>query len=100
MNSLGGMVQAAQETDQVVQEEARSSLEIADVPVQSQQIPTLYHGLDTFTIHLTAEDTRVMVDLLKLAVAGRVGERGKETLAAVLASMAKATPAVRCTPIP
>ena len=105
VNSLGGMVQAAQETDQVVQEGALSSLEMADalspsdLPAQSQ-VPMPHHGLDSFTIHLTAGDARVMVDLLKLAVAGRVGERGKETLAAVLASMAKANHTVRPHPLP
>ena len=47
-------------------------------------------GLDDFTALLTVEDARAMVDLLKLAVANRVGERGKETLAAVLMAMGKA----------
>ena len=35
-----------------------------------------------------------MVDLLKLAVANRVGEKGRETLAAVLTAMGKASPEV------
>ena len=51
--------------------------------------PLLAGDLDNFTHLLTAEDARVMVDLLKLAVAKRVGERGKETMAAVLTTMAK-----------
>ena len=51
--------------------------------------------LDNFTQLLTVEDARVMVDLLKLAVANRVGEKGKETLAAVLTAMGKASPLVR-----
>ena len=95
-------MQAAQETDQVVQEEALSSLEVSssELPPTQNQVPMLHHGLDSFTIHLTAEDARVMVDLLKLAVAGRVGERGKETLAAVLTSMAKANPTVSHHPLP
>ena len=51
--------------------------------------PLLARDLDNFTHLLTVEDARVMVDLLKLAVAKRVGERGKETMAAVLTTMAK-----------
>ncbi len=46
-------------------------------------------GLDDFTGLLSVEDTRVMVDLLKLAVANRVGEKGRETLAAVLTALSK-----------
>ena len=49
----------------------------------------LARDLNIFTHLLSVEDARVMVDLLKLAVAKRVGERGKETLAAVLTTMAK-----------
>lgn len=44
---------------------------------------------EDFTNVLTVEDARVMVDLLKLAVANRVGEKGKENLAAVLTTMGK-----------
>lgn len=51
-------------------------------------------GLDDFTSLLTVEDARVMVDLLKLAVANRVGEKGKETLGAVLTAMGKSNPEV------
>ena len=41
------------------------------------------------------EDARVMVDLLKLAVAKRVGVKGKETLAAVLTTMGKTNTEVK-----
>ena len=51
--------------------------------------------LEEFTHLLTVEDARVIVDLLKLAVAGRVGENGKETLSIVLNAMGKASPEVR-----
>ena len=51
--------------------------------------PLLARDLISFTHLLTVEDARVMVDLLKLAVANRVGVKGKETLAAVLTTMAK-----------
>jgi len=52
-----------------------------------------------FTSMLTVEDARVMVDLLKLAVANRVGEKGRENLAAILTAMAKANPTVSSFPI-
>ena len=51
--------------------------------------PLLAKDLENFTRLLSVEDARVMVDLLKLAVAKRVGEKGKETLAAVLTTLAK-----------
>ena len=51
-------------------------------------------GLDEFTGLLTVEDARLLVNLLKLAVAGRAGERGQETLAAVLLAMSRAKPEV------
>ena len=51
--------------------------------------PLLARDLMNFTLLLTVEDARVMVDLLKLAVARRLGVRGKETLGAVLTAMAK-----------
>lgn len=40
------------------------------------------------------DDTRVMVDLLKLAVSCRSGEKGKEVLSAVLSGMGTAYPQV------
>ena len=64
-----------------------------DVPQSPDKVipnfPLLARDLISFTRLLTAEDARVMVDLLKLAVARRLGLRGKETLAAVLTAMAK-----------
>uniref|UniRef100_A0A3B3QN49 E3 ubiquitin-protein ligase HERC2 n=1 Tax=Paramormyrops kingsleyae TaxID=1676925 RepID=A0A3B3QN49_9TELE len=50
--------------------------------------------LDEFTSLLVPDDTRVMVDLLKLAVSLRSGERGKEVLSAVLSGMGTAYPQV------
>lgn len=41
-------------------------------------------GLDDFTCLLGLNDARILVDLLKLAVAGRVGDNAKETLTNVL----------------
>ncbi|XP_024133920.1 E3 ubiquitin-protein ligase HERC2 isoform X1 [Oryzias melastigma] len=46
--------------------------------------------LDEFTSLLVPDDTRVMVDLLKLAVSCRAGEKGKEVLSAVLSGMGTA----------
>lgn len=40
--------------------------------------------LDDFTCLLTQDDARVLVDFLKLAVAGRAGPAAKETIANVL----------------
>ena len=51
-------------------------------------------GLDEFTSLLSEEDARVIVDLLKLAVAGRAGEKGKETLSKVLTALAQANSTV------
>lgn len=42
--------------------------------------------LDDFTSLLGPNDARILVDLLKLAVAGRMGDGAKETLANVLKS--------------
>uniref|UniRef100_A0A8C4NJF8 HECT-type E3 ubiquitin transferase n=1 Tax=Eptatretus burgeri TaxID=7764 RepID=A0A8C4NJF8_EPTBU len=43
---------------------------------------------------LIYQDTRALVELLKLAVAGRAGQRGREILASVLAAMGAAYPQV------
>lgn len=51
--------------------------------------------LDEFTSLLVPDDTRVMVDLLKLAVSCRSGEKGKEVLSAVLSGMGTAYPQVK-----
>lgn len=50
--------------------------------------------LDEFTSLLVPDDTRIMVDLLKLAVSCRSGEKGKEVLSAVLSGMGTAYPQV------
>ncbi|XP_076870833.1 LOW QUALITY PROTEIN: E3 ubiquitin-protein ligase HERC2 [Brachyhypopomus gauderio] len=50
--------------------------------------------LDEFSSLLVPDDTRVMVDLLKLAVSMRAGEKGKEVLSAVLSGMGTAYPQV------
>ncbi|KAK7877601.1 hypothetical protein WMY93_031686 [Mugilogobius chulae] len=50
--------------------------------------------LDEFTSLLVPDDTRVLVDLLKLAVSCRSGDKGKEVLSAVLSGMGTAYPQV------
>ncbi|PWA14371.1 hypothetical protein CCH79_00011118 [Gambusia affinis] len=50
--------------------------------------------LDEFTSLLVPDDTRVIVDLLKLAVSCRSGDKGKEVLSAVLSGMGTAYPQV------
>ncbi|XP_072748341.1 E3 ubiquitin-protein ligase HERC2 [Anoplolepis gracilipes] len=46
-------------------------------------------GLDEFTLALTEDDARVLVDLLKLAVANRVCASAKETISSVLIALGK-----------
>uniref|UniRef100_L7LWK3 HECT-type E3 ubiquitin transferase n=1 Tax=Rhipicephalus pulchellus TaxID=72859 RepID=L7LWK3_RHIPC len=60
-------------------------------PAEPEAIHSL---LDEFTARLTAEDARALVDLLKLAVAGRAGEKAKDAIADVLKAMAQANPLV------
>jgi len=50
--------------------------------------------IDEFTSQLSADDARVLVDLLKLAVANRAGLRAKETLSRLLTALARFNPAV------
>jgi len=50
--------------------------------------------IDEFTSQLSADDARVLVDLLKLAVASRAGPRAKETLSRLLTALARFNPAV------
>ncbi|KAL3879973.1 hypothetical protein ACJMK2_032247, partial [Sinanodonta woodiana] len=54
----------------------------------------LLPDLDDFIDHLTPDDARVLVDLLKLSVAGRVGLKSKDTLSEVLTSLGQANPAI------
>ena len=52
--------------------------------------------MDEFTSLLVVDDTRVMVDLLKLSVCGRAGDKGRDVLSAVLSGMGAAYPQVSC----
>ncbi|CAG01384.1 unnamed protein product, partial [Tetraodon nigroviridis] len=65
-----------------------------DSESQSKVIGPEPQYLDEFTSLLVPDDTRVMVDLLKLAVSCRSGEKGREVLSAVLSGMGTAYPQV------
>lgn len=110
VNALSGVVLASMK-DRDAQSSSTSGIKITGgVPLPadlvSEEGETLDGGddegmkrslvseLEEFTHLLTVEDARVIVDLLKLAVAGRVGENGKETLSIVLNAMGKASPEV------
>jgi len=54
--------------------------------------------IDEFTSQLSADDARVLVDLLKLAVANRAGLRATDTLSHLLTALARFNPAVRLDP--
>lgn len=105
VNALGGVVMTSvKEKD--ADAEVQTPVELSSaIPLLSSiigspeedyisQSHSISSNLDEFTKLLTVEDARVMVDLLKLAVSGRVGERGKETLSAILMAMGKANPEV------
>ncbi|KAL2717183.1 E3 ubiquitin-protein ligase HERC2 [Vespula squamosa] len=55
---------------------------------------TTESGLDEFTSTLTEDDARMLVDLLKLAVANRVGKGAKEIIASTLISLGKVNPTI------
>lgn len=65
-----------------------------DSECQSKVIGPEPQYLDEFTSLLVPDDTRVMVDVLKLAVSCRSGEKGREVLSAVLSGMGTAYPQV------
>lgn len=53
-----------------------------EVDAQEDEIGS--NGLDDFTRRLSEDDARVLVDLLKLAVAGRAGPRATPAITKVL----------------
>ncbi|KAH0501347.1 E3 ubiquitin-protein ligase HERC2 [Microtus ochrogaster] len=65
-----------------------------DVESQSKTSGPEPQSLDEFTSLLIADDTRVVVDLLKLSVCSRAGDRGRDVLSAVLSGMGTAYPQV------
>lgn len=55
-------------------------------------------GLDEFTRRLGEDDARVLVDLLKLAVAGRAGPRATPAITKVLTGLFISIPAYSLIP--
>lgn len=51
---------------------------------QTEEVDQLHPNLDDFTSLLCQDDARMLVDLLKLAVAGRAVDAAKETIVIVL----------------
>ena len=60
----------------------------------SPETPSQAHDLDEFTRKITADDARVLVDLLKLAVATRAGVGGRMALSHVLTALGQTWPSV------
>ena len=58
------------------------------------ELSALLQDLDDFSKKLTADDARVLVDLLKLVVAKRAGDNGKESLSCMLTALGTAYPQV------
>ncbi|CAD6227584.1 GSCOCG00001264001-RA-CDS [Cotesia congregata] len=52
-------------------------------------------GLDEFTSTLTEDDARMLVDLVKLAVANRVCDNAKDIISSVLIALAKSNSAIK-----
>lgn len=59
-------------------------------------MPENVGGLDDFTNKLSSDEARILVDLLKLAVANRSGPRAKEILSTVLAKLMQSSSVVIC----
>ena len=61
---------------------------------EADECGTVTSEVDEFTSQLSADDARVLVDLLKLAVATRAGPRARDTLSRLLTGLARFNPAV------
>lgn len=85
------------EEDDVTTSLASVSASIEDVTlteVVNGSRKSLLRRLDEFTSTLSQEDARLLVELLKLAVADRAGENGKDVLSEVLKFLAQTKPEV------
>lgn len=86
------------EDDEVASLTSVSEVSIDDVAlteVASGSRKSLIEGVDEFTSSLGHDDSRLLVELLKLAVADRAGENGREVLSEVLKALAQTKPEVR-----
>ncbi|KAJ9582054.1 hypothetical protein L9F63_003637, partial [Diploptera punctata] len=63
----------------------------AQVVGQAEEADPMHPNLDDFTSLLGQDDARMLVDLLKLAVAGRAVDTAKETIVNVLVAMGSAS---------
>ena len=68
---------------------------LTEVPSASVSRKTMIAGVDEFTGSLGHDDSRLLVELLKLAVADRAGDNAKEVLSEVLKALAQTKPEVR-----
>lgn len=68
----------------------------SEVSSASGSRKTMIAGVDEFTGSLGHDDSRLLVELLKLAVADRAGDNGKEVLSEVLKALAQTKPEVSC----
>ena len=85
------------EDDEVVSLVSVSDISIDDVTlteVANGSRKLLLEGMDEFTNSLGHDDSRLLVELLKLAVAGRAGDNGREVLSEVLRALAQTKPEV------
>ena len=83
--------------DEVASLASASYVSIDDVKLMegvNKSRKTPVGGIDDFTINLAHDDARLLVELLKLAVADRAGENGKEVLSEVLRALAETKPEV------
>lgn len=65
-----------------------------EVPSASVSRKSLIEDVDEFTSSLGHDDSRLLVELLKLAVADRAGDNGKKVLSEVLKALAQTKPEV------
>lgn len=92
---------AEPDDEQAVALASVSDVSIEDVAFTEVCTPTvsqkaMLEGVDEFIGSLGHDDSRLLVELLKLAVADRAGESGKEVLAEVLKALAQSKPEVNC----
>ena len=90
---------AETEDEEAVSLASASEVSIEDVTfteVASASVSrkSLIEDVDEFTSSLGHDDSRLLVELLKLAVADRAGDNGKEVLAGVLRVLAQTKPEV------
>lgn len=101
VNALSGIVtptlQSKRQESQISSIEFTTELQAESIFQRENMYDEKQHestSLNEFISLLTVEDSRVLVDLLKLAVSGRVGDKGKSTLSVIVNAMGNAYPEV------